>query len=70
MVYYENSFGIFCASAVPDGAVELTAEEYAARLNEIREKAAENPPEDVTIDPEEIDIEDAEALEIITGGGS
>ena len=69
MVYYENRFGIFCASAVPDGAVELTAEAYAARLNEIREIAAENPPEDVTIDPEEIDIDDAEALEIITGGG-
>lgn len=69
MVYYENRFGIFCASAVPDGAVELTAEEYAARLNEIREIAAENPPEDVEIDEEEIDIEDAEALEIITGGG-
>ena len=69
MVYYENRFGIFCASAVPDGAMELTAEEYAARLNEIREKAAANPPEDVTIDPEEIDIDDAEALEIITGGG-
>lgn len=70
MVYYENRFGIFCASAVPDGAVELTAEAYAARLNEIREIAAENPPEDVEIDEEEIDIEDAEALEIITGGGS
>lgn len=69
MVYYENRFGIFCASAVPAGAVELTAEEYAARLAEIREIAAANPPEDVAIDPEEIDIEDAEALEIITGGG-
>ena len=69
MVYYENRFGIFCASAVPDGAVELTAEAYAARLNEIREIAAENPPEDVEIDEEEIDIDDAEALEIITGGG-
>lgn len=69
MVYYENRLGIFCASAVPDGAVELTAEAYAARLNEIREIAAENPPEDVEIDEEEIDIEDAEALEIITGGG-
>ena len=69
MVYYENRFGIFCASAVPDGAVELTAEAYAARLNEIREIAAENPPEDVAIDEDEIDIEDAEALEIITGGG-
>ncbi len=69
MVYYENRFGIFCASAVPDGAVELTAEEYQARLNEIREKAAANPPENVEIDEEEIDIDDAEALEIITGGG-
>lgn len=69
MVYYENRFGIFCASAVPDGAVELTAEAYAARLNEIREIAAENPPEDVEIDEDEIDIDDAEALEIITGGG-
>ena len=57
------------AMAVPAGAVELTAEAYAARLNEIREIAAENPPEDVEIDEEEIDIEDAEALEIITGGG-
>lgn len=69
MVYYENRFGIFCASAVPDGAVELTAEEYEARLNEIRAKAAAHPPEDVEIDEEEIDIDDAEALEIITGGG-
>lgn len=69
MVYYENRFGIFCASEVPDGAVELTAEEYAARLNEIRAYAAAHPPEDVEIDEEEIDIDDAEALEIITGGG-
>ena len=70
MVYYENRFGIFCASAVPDGAVELTAEEYEARLAEIRAYAAENPPEDVAINEDEIDIDDAEALEIITGGGS
>lgn len=69
MKYYEDKYGLHTAMVVPAGAVELTAEEYAARLNEIREKAAANPPEDVTIDPEEIDIEDAEALEIITGGG-
>lgn len=69
MKYYEDKYGLHAAMVVPDGAVELTAEEYAARLNEIREKAAANPPEDVEIDPEEIDIDDAEALEIITGGG-
>ena len=69
MVYYEDKYGLHAAMAVPAGAVELTAEAYAARLNEIREIAAENPPEDVEIDEEEIDIEDAEALEIITGGG-
>ena len=69
MRYYEDKYGLHAAYAVPDGAVELTAEEYAARLAEIRAKAAENPPENVEIDEEEIDIEDAEALEIITGGG-
>ena len=69
MRYYEDKYGLHAAMAVPAGAVELTAEEYAARLAEIRAKAAENPPENVEIDEEEIDIEDAEALEIITGGG-
>lgn len=69
MVYYEDKYGLHAAMAVPAGAVELTAEEYAARLAEIRVYAAANPPEDVEIDEEEIDIEDAEALEIITGGG-
>ena len=68
MVYYENRFGIFCASAVPDGAVELTAEEYSARLAEIRAYATANPPEDVAIDEDEIDIDDAEALSIIVEG--
>lgn len=69
MKYYEDKYGLHAAMAVPAGAVELTAEEYAARLEEIRAYAAENPPEDVAIDEDEIDIDDAEALEIITGGG-
>ena len=69
MVYYEDKYGLHAAMAVPAGAVELTAEEYEARLEEIRAYAAENPPEDVAIDEDEIDIDDAEALEIITGGG-
>lgn len=69
MKYYEDKYGLHAAMVVPAGAVELTAEEYAARLAEIRAYAAANPPEDVAIDEDEIDIEDAEALEIITGGG-
>lgn len=69
MKYYEDKYGLHTAMVVPAGAVELTAEEYAARLAEIRAYAAENPPEDVAIDEDEIDIDDAEALEIITGGG-
>lgn len=69
MKYYEDKYGLHTAMVVPAGAVELTEEEYAARLAEIRAYAAANPPEDVPIDEDEIDIDDAEALEIITGGG-
>lgn len=69
MKYYEDGYGLHTAMVVPAGAVELTAEEYAARLAEIRAYAAAHPPEDVPIDEDEIDIDDAEALEIITGGG-
>lgn len=68
MKYYEDKYGLHTAMAVPAGAVELTAEEYAARLAEIRAYAAANPPEDVPIDEDEIDIDDAEALSIIVEG--
>ena len=68
MKYYEDKYGLHAAMVVPDGAVELTAEEYAARLEEIRAYAAANPPEDVAIDEDEIDIDDAEALSIIVEG--
>lgn len=70
MKYYEDKYGLHAAMAVPAGAVELTAEAYAARLEEIRAYAEAHPPEDIPIDESEIDINDAEALEIITGGGS
>ena len=68
MVYYEDKYGLHAAMAVPAGAVELTEEEYAERLAEIRAYAAENPPEDVAIEEDEIDIDDAEALAIIVEG--
>lgn len=69
MKYYEDKYGLHAVLVLPDGATELTKEQYETRLAEIQAYAAANPPEDVAIDPEEIDIEDAEALEIITGGG-
>ena len=41
MKYYENSMGIFIADTVPNGCLELTADEFNARLEEISRNAAE-----------------------------
>ena len=41
MKYYENSMGIFIGETVPDDCRELTADEFNARLEEIRRNAAE-----------------------------
>lgn len=41
MKYYENIRGIFIAETVPNGCRELTADEFYARLDEIRRNAAE-----------------------------
>ena len=68
MKYYEDGYGLHTAMVVPAGAVELTAEEYAERLAEIRAYGAAHPPEDAPIDEDEIDIDDAEALSIIVEG--
>lgn len=68
MKYYEDKYGLHEVLVLPDGVVELTKEQYETRLAEIQAYAAANPPEDVTINPEEIDIDDAEALSIIVEG--
>ena len=69
MKYYEDKYGLHEVLVLPDGVVELTKEQYETRLAEIQAYAAAHPPEDVAIDEDEIDIDDAEALDIITGGG-
>lgn len=41
MKYYENRMGIFIADTVPNGSREMTADEFNARLEEIRRQAAQ-----------------------------
>lgn len=48
MKYYENRFGIFIGDTVPDDCRELTADEFNARLEEIRRNVAEFATELVT----------------------
>ena len=54
MKYYENEMGIFISAVVPADARELTKEEFAARLEEIRRiaalRAAEAETEEMTND--------------------
>ena len=45
MKYYENEMGIFVSAVVPNGARELTKEEFTARLEEIRRTAAQRAAE-------------------------
>lgn len=68
MRYYEDKYGLHAVLVLPDSVVELTKEQYETRLAEIKKHAEENPPEAIPIDESEIDIDDSEALEIITGG--
>lgn len=70
MRYYEDKYGLHAVPVLPDRATELTKEQYETRLAEIKAYAEANPPEDIPIDASEIDIDDSEALEIITGGSS
>lgn len=54
MKYYENEMGIFISAIVPAGCRELTKEEFAARLEEIRRTAAQRAAEAENTEGDEV----------------